>query len=51
MSRRRPRTGSRMGWTRMIFGEVGEALELTFIFVLMTAALAAMVLLGKWWEA
>ena len=35
----------------MIFGEVGEALELTIIFVLMAAALAVIVLLGKWWEA
>ena len=35
----------------MIFGEVGEAMELTIIFVLMTAALAAIVLLGKWWES
>ncbi len=35
----------------MIFGEVGEALELLIIFVLMTVSLAALVLLGKWWEA
>jgi hypothetical protein len=35
----------------MIFGEVGEALELTIIFLLMTAALATLVVLGKWWEA
>lgn len=35
----------------MILGEVGEAMELTIIFVLMTAALAAIVVLGKWWEA
>jgi len=35
----------------MIFGEVGEALELSIIFVLMLAAFAALVLLGKWWEA
>ena len=35
----------------MIFGEVGEAMELTIIFVLMTAALAAIVLFGKWWES
>ena len=35
----------------MIFGEVGEAIELSIIFVLMTVALAAIVLLGKWWEA
>ncbi len=35
----------------MIFGEVGEALELTIIFILMMGAFAALVLLGKWWEA
>ena len=35
----------------MIFGEVGEALELLIIFILMTVALAALVILGKWWEA
>ena len=35
----------------MIFGEVGEALELSIIFLLMTVALAAIVLLGKWWES
>ena len=35
----------------MIFGEVGEAIELSIICVLMTVALAAIVLLGKWWEA
>ena len=35
----------------MIFGEVGEAMELTIIFFLVAAALAAIVVLGKWWEA
>ena len=35
----------------MILGEVGEALELSIIFVLMMAAFAVIVLLGKWWEA
>ena len=35
----------------MIFGEVGEAIELSIIFVLMTAALALLVILGKWWES
>ena len=35
----------------MIFGEVGEAMELTVIFVLMAVGLATLVLLGKWWEA
>lgn len=35
----------------MIFGEVGEALELSIIFVMMMASFALIVLLGKWWEA
>ncbi len=35
----------------MIFGEVGEAIELLIIFVLMTAALALLVILGTWWES
>ncbi len=35
----------------MIFGEVGEALELTIIFFMMIGAFATLVLLGKWWEA
>ncbi len=35
----------------MICGEVGEALELLIIFILMTVALALLVILGKWWES
>lgn len=35
----------------MIFGEVGEALELAGVLITMFASLAAMVVLGKWWES
>lgn len=35
----------------MIFGEVGESLELVGVFVAVFAALGVMVALGKWWEA
>ena len=35
----------------MVFGEVGEALELVGVFITMMTALAVMVALGKWWEA
>jgi len=35
----------------LIFGEVGEALELLGVFVTLVASLAIMVVLGKWWEA
>jgi len=35
----------------MILGEVGEALELIFVFVGVFGGLAAMVLLGRWWQA
>ncbi len=34
----------------MIFGEVGEALELLGVFVTLLGSLAIMVALGKWWE-
>ncbi len=34
----------------MIFGEVGEALELLAVFVTLLGSLAIMVVLGKWWE-
>ena len=35
----------------MIFGEVGETLELIGVLVTMFVSLAIMVLLGKWWES
>jgi hypothetical protein len=35
----------------MIFGEVGEALELVGVLITMFASLAILVALGKWWEA
>jgi hypothetical protein len=35
----------------MIFGEVGETLELVGVLITMFASLAIMVVLGKWWEA
>ena len=35
----------------MIFGEVGETLELVGVVLTMFGALAVMVFLGKWWEA
>ncbi len=35
----------------MVFGEVGEALELVGVFVTLMGSLAIMVMLGKWWEA
>jgi hypothetical protein len=35
----------------MIFGEVGEALELVGVLVTMLVSLGLMVMLGKWWEA
>ena len=34
----------------MVFGEVGEALELVGVLVTVFASLAIMVLLGKFWE-
>ena len=34
----------------MIFGEVGEALELLGVFITMIGSLAIMVMLGRWWE-
>ncbi len=34
----------------LIFGEVGEALELIGVFVTLFGSLAIMVMLGKWWE-
>ena len=34
----------------VIFGEVGEALELLGVFVTILASLAIMVVLGKWWQ-
>lgn len=34
----------------MIFGEVGEALELVAVFITLIGSLAVMVALGKWWE-
>jgi hypothetical protein len=34
----------------LIFGEVGEALELVAVFATLFGALAVMVVLGKWWE-
>jgi hypothetical protein len=35
----------------MIFGEVGETLELVGVVITMFTALGIMVALGKWWEA
>ncbi len=35
----------------MVFGEVGEALELVGVLVTMFASLGILVALGKWWEA
>lgn len=35
----------------MVFGEVGEALELLGVLVTMFVSLGIMVALGKWWEA
>jgi len=35
----------------MVFGEVGETLELVGVFVTVFASLAILVALGKWWEA
>lgn len=35
----------------MIFGEVGETLELVGVLVAMFSGLAIMTLLGKWWES
>jgi hypothetical protein len=35
----------------MIFGEVGETLELVGVLITMFTALGIMVALGKWWEA
>ena len=35
----------------MIFGEVGETLELVGVVITMFTALGVMVALGKWWEA
>ena len=34
----------------MIFGEVGEALELLGVFITLLGSLAIMVWLGRWWE-
>ena len=34
----------------MVFGEVGEALELLGVFVTLMGSVAIMVVLGKWWE-
>ena len=36
---------------RMIFGEVGETLELVGVLITMFVGLGVMVALGKWWEA
>ena len=35
----------------MIFGEVGETLELVGVLITMFSGLGFMVLLGKWWES
>lgn len=35
----------------MIFGEVGETLELVGVVITVFSALAVIVVLGKWWEA
>jgi hypothetical protein len=35
----------------MIFGEVGETIELFGVLITMFASLAILVALGKWWEA
>ena len=35
----------------MIFGEVGEALELLGVVVTLFGSLAIMVMLGRWWQA
>ena len=35
----------------MIFGEVGEALELVGVAVTLFGSLAVMVVLGRWWQA
>ena len=35
----------------MLFGEVGETLELVGVLITMFASLAIMVALGKWWES
>ena len=35
----------------MIFGEVGETLELVGVLITMFVGLGVMVALGKWWEA
>lgn len=35
----------------MIFGEVGEALELVGVVITMFGSLGLLVALGKWWEA
>jgi hypothetical protein len=35
----------------MIFGEVGETLELVGVLFTMFTTLAILVALGKWWEA
>jgi hypothetical protein len=35
----------------MIFGEVGETLELVGVLLTMFSGLAIMTLLGKWWES
>jgi hypothetical protein len=47
-------TGARrrflMGRTPMIFGEVGETLELVGVVITIFSSLAILVLLGKFWE-
>lgn len=35
----------------MVFGEVGETLELVGVLITMFTGLGIMVALGKWWEA
>lgn len=35
----------------MLFGEVGETLELVGVLLTMFSSLAIMVMLGKWWES
>ena len=35
----------------MVFGEVGETLELVGVIVTIFGSLAIMVALGRWWQA
>jgi hypothetical protein len=48
---RREQRAGRDGGSAMLFGEVGETLELIGVLLTMFSSLAIMVALGKWWES